>query len=112
MVKNVDEMQQFSKDNMDVAMKSFGTMSSGLQAIASEFANFSKAAMENHAAAAEKLMGAKSMEKALEVQSEYMKSAYERYIAHATKLGELYSGLAREMYGPLGSVMGKKPFSS
>ena len=42
MPKNVDEMQQLWKENMDAGMKSFGAMSKGFQAIAVEFANYSK----------------------------------------------------------------------
>ena len=37
-------------------------------------------------------MGAKSLEKAMEVQSDYLKTAYEDFVAEATKLGELYAG--------------------
>ena len=32
MLKNFDEMQKMGKDNMDVAMKSFGAVSKGMQA--------------------------------------------------------------------------------
>jgi hypothetical protein len=32
------------------------------------------------------------------VQSEYVKAAVEGYVAHATKLGELYTNLAKEAF--------------
>jgi hypothetical protein len=67
MPKNIAEIQ---KENMDAAMKSFGAMSKGFQAIAVEFANYSKRSFEDHTAATEKLMGAESLEKAFEVQTE------------------------------------------
>ncbi len=63
-------------------------MSEGFQAIAAEVANYSKRSLEDHTAAMEKLMGAKSSEKAIEVQSEYIKMAYEGFFAQATKIGE------------------------
>ena len=34
MVKNIEDMQQFGKDNMDATMKSFGALSNSMQAIA------------------------------------------------------------------------------
>ena len=64
MPNNVDETQQLWKENMDFGMKSFGAMSKGFQAIAVEFANYFKRSLEDHTAATERLMGAKSLEKA------------------------------------------------
>jgi hypothetical protein len=48
----------------------------------------------------ENLLNVKSLDKALEVQSEYVKAAVEGYVAHATKLGELYTDLAKEAFKP------------
>ena len=102
-----DQIQKFSKDNMDMAMASFGAWTKNAQAIASEFADYSKKSFEESTAALEKLMGAKSLEKAMEVQSEYLKSSYEEFVAQSTKLGELYAGLAKEAYKPFEGVMAK-----
>ena len=107
MPKNFDEMHKVSKDSMDTAMKSFGTMSKGWQAIASEFADYSKKSFEDGSAALEKLFGAKSLEKAIEVQSEYAKTSYEGFVAEATKLGELYTDLAKESYKPFEGLLAK-----
>ena len=46
MVKNIDDMQQFGKDNMDATMKSFGALSKSMQAIAVEIADYSKKVFE------------------------------------------------------------------
>jgi hypothetical protein len=107
MVKNIDELQQFGKDNVDATLKSFGSLSKGIQSIAVEWADYSKKAFEQGSAAAEKLIGAKSLEKAFEVQSDYVKTAYEGFVAEATKLGELYTDLAREAYKPFEGHFGK-----
>src|SRR5205085_7810948 len=85
MLKNFEDFQKLGKDNVDVAMKQFGTVSKGWQAIATEFADYSKKSFEDGSAALEKLLGAKTLEKAIEVQSEYVKSAYESFVAEATK---------------------------
>ncbi len=110
MVKNIDELQQFGKDNMDATMKSFGTLSKSWQAIAVEMADYSKKMFEQGTATTEKLIGAKSVEKAIEVQTDYVKSSYESFVAEATKIGELYTDLAREMYKPFESHFGKAAF--
>jgi hypothetical protein len=107
MLKNFDELHKLSKDNMDVAMKSFGAVSKGVQAIAAEWADYSKKSFEEGSAAAEKLLGAKSLEKAIEIQTDYAKTAYEGFVAGATRIGELYADLTTETYKPLESFVGK-----
>ena len=107
MVKNFDEMQTFGKDNMDATLKSFGAVSKGVQAIAVEWADYSKKAFEQGTAASEKLFGAKSLDKAFEVQTEFAKTAYEGFVAEAAKIGELYADLAKETYKPFEGFIAK-----
>jgi len=112
MLKNFDDVQKVGKENMDVAMKSFGAVSKGFQAIATEVADYSKKSFEDSTAAMERLMGAKTLEKAVEVQSDYVRSAYEGFVAEATKIGELYADLAKESYKPFEGMMGKMSSSA
>ena len=105
MVKNLEDMQKFGKDNADASLKSFGVLSKNFQAIAVEVADYSKKAFEEGAAATEKLIGAKSLDKVIEVQTSYLKSAYEGFVSQSAKLGELYAGLAQETYKPFERTM-------
>ena len=100
MVKNFEDMQKLGKDNMDATLTSLGALSKGFQAIAVEMADYSRKAFEDGTAAAEKLFGAKSLDKAIEAQSEYVKTAYEHFVSQATKFGEIYAGMAQEAYKP------------
>jgi phasin family protein len=103
----MDQMNKFGQDSMDVALNSFGAWTKNAQAIASDVADYSKKAFEDSAAAWEKLIGAKSLEKVLEVQNEYLKSSYENFIAQSTKFGELYVDLAKEAYKPFEGMRAK-----
>ena len=107
MLKNFDDLQKYGKDNMDAAMKTWGQVSRGVQAIAAESADYSKKSFEEGSAALEKLLGAKSLEKAIEIQTAYAKTAYEGFVAQATKMGELYADLAKETYKPFESFVNK-----
>ena len=109
MLKNFEDFQKLGKDNMDTCMKQFGTVSKGWQAIAAEFADYSKKIFEEGTSAAERLLGAKSLDKAIEVQSDYVKTSYEGFVSQSAKLGELYVNLAQEAYKPLESFMSKLP---
>ena len=58
--------------------------------LASETAGYSKQALEDGAAHFEKLLGVKSLDGAVQAQSEFLKSSYEKAIGQATRFGELY----------------------
>ena len=107
MLKNFDELQKLNKDNMDAAMKSFGAFSKSVQAIAVEVADYSKKSFEEGSAAAEKMFGAKTLDKAIEIQTDYAKQAYEGFVAGATRIGELCADLTKESYKPFESYIGK-----
>ena len=107
MVRNFEDLQQVGKENVDIAMKSMGAISKGAQAIAAEMADYSKKSFEDGTAALEKLYGVKSLDKAIEVQTEYAKTAYEGFVAKASKIGELYADIAKESYKPFEAMMAK-----
>ena len=105
--KGLEDVQKFGKESVDASMKAFGAVSKSAQAIAVETVDYSKKAFEEGTAAVEKLFGAKSVEKAIEIQQDYLKSAYEGFVAQATKLGELYVDLAKETYKPYEGYLSK-----
>lgn len=107
MVKNFEDLQQASKENVDLAMKSMNSVSKSAQAIAAEIADYSKKSFEDSTAMLEKLFGVKSIDKAIELQSEYAKTAYDGLVAEASKIGEMYSAMAKESYKPFENMMAK-----
>lgn len=107
MFQNFDEIQKLSKENVDVAVKSVSAVTKGVQAIAVEVADYSKKSFEQGSATMEKLFGARSLDKAVEIQSEYVKTTYEGLISQATRLGSLYTDLAKEAYKPYEAVFSR-----
>lgn len=102
-----EDMQKFGKASMDVVFGSLGAWSRGAQAITAEVADYSKKSAECTAAAWEKLLAAKNLENAIEVQTQYLKSSYEDFVAEATRLGELYVDLAKEAYKPFDGALSR-----
>ncbi len=107
MMKNFDEVQKIGKESMDVTMKSFSVISKGFQAIAVEMADYSKKSFEEGTAVVEKLIGAKTLEKAIEIQADYLRSVYEGFVAQSAKIGELYANLAKDAIKPYESLVAK-----
>ena len=50
-----------------------------------------------------------SFDRAFEIQSQYVKQAYDIYMSEMSKLGEIYLSLARNAYKPIEQAVAKKP---
>ncbi|MGH6802558.1 MAG: phasin family protein [Methyloceanibacter sp.] len=108
-LKNIGEdYQRLSKEGFDAAARSFGEVNKGFQAIASEATDYSKKVFDDVIRAWEQLLGAKSMDRAFEIQSQYAKKAYDNHIAEMSKLGEMYVSLARNAYKPVEQAAARK----
>jgi hypothetical protein len=105
MVKPFDDMQRMNQTGIDTAMKLFGEWGKSWQAIAAEMTDYTKRSFEDGTQTVEKLMTAKSVEQAIEIQSTYAKRAYDDYMHQITKLGSMYTELAKEAYRPMERVM-------
>lgn len=101
MINNFQDFQKLGQNNMDTAMRMFGDWNKGWQAIAAEMTDYSKRAFEDGTATFEKLIAAKSLEQAFEIQTSYAKRAYDDYMHQMTKIGGMYSALAKDAYKPV-----------
>ncbi|WP_336814102.1 phasin family protein [Bosea sp. MMO-172] len=107
MNQQIETLQKTSKDNIDATLKAFDAASKGVQTIATEAADYAKKSFETNTAFIEKLAGAKSFDKALELQAAYVKTAFEDAVAQVTKMGELYAALAKDAYKPFEGIVAK-----
>lgn len=101
MTPNFDEVQKFGKQQFDAAAAATTNFAKGLQDIAAEAGDYSRKAVAANSAALEKMLGAKTVESAFQIQAEFVKSAYEGFVAQSTKFGDLYSKLASEAFKPV-----------
>jgi len=69
MFAGFEDLQKLNKEQVDNALKNFGNLNKGFQKIATEMADYSKKSFEDGTAALEKLLSAKSVEGAMEVQT-------------------------------------------
>ncbi len=107
MMQQFEAFQKVGKENVDAALKSFGVASKGLQTIAVESSDFTKKSFEQGTAVVEKLVAVKTIDKAFEIQADYAKTAYEGLVAQATKMGELYTAMAKDAFKPFEAVIAK-----
>lgn len=106
--KATEDFQKVSKDNIEATVRSYAELNKGLQAVATRVTDYSKGAFADASRAFEQLVGAKSLEHVIEIQSQFAKKAYDNWMAEASKIGELYAAAARDAYKPVEQAVTRK----
>lgn len=99
-LKGYDAFVTYGKDNAEAAMKSATTAGKGIETINGEIYSYSKQSIEDSVAATKAVMGSKSVHEAFEFQTDYVKSAFEAYIAEMSKITELATATTKDSYAP------------
>lgn len=95
-----DKAQTFGKEQMEALTASSAAFTKGWQSIAAETSDYTKKSFEKSRELAEKMVAVKKMDEAVQLQTEYAKSAYEDFVAGATKIGEIYTAMAKDAFKP------------
>jgi hypothetical protein len=103
----VEDMQNYGKEQYETAVAAATSLQNGLQAIAAAYGDYTKKSYEDTKSFVEKLSGVKSLDKAMEAQSEFAKTAYETFVADSQKIAGLYGDLAKQAYKPVESLIVK-----
>ena len=89
-------------------IQQYGTsLQSSVQAIASAYGDYTRKSFDDTRSFVDRLSGVKSIDKALEVQTEYAKSAYETFVTESQKIAGLYTDLAKQTFRPLENIATK-----
>ena len=70
----------------------------GIQTIANAYRNYARKSLQQTGSFAEQLMGARSVDKAIEAQTEFARQAYANLVAESRNIGELYGRLASQTF--------------
>ena len=105
MTRGVEEMNQFSQDNIEALVASSKTVAKAAEDINAEIMAYSKRAYEDSMAAAKEMTAVKSVTELFERQTAFAKASFETYVAEATKLNDLYSEAAKGALEPISARM-------
>jgi hypothetical protein len=112
MVFKVEDIQSYGKEQYETAVATASGLQNGLSAIATAYGDYTKKSYDDTKSFVEKLSGVRSLDKAIEAQSEFAKAAYETFMADAQKIVGLYGDLAKQAFKPLEGVVAKFPPSA
>lgn len=81
-------------------LESMGEWNKRWQAFVIEMTDYSNRSFENGVVTLQKLITAKTMPEAIEIQTSYAKSAYEGYMQQISNVGAMYQTLAQNALKP------------
>jgi hypothetical protein len=93
--------QERVQSGFEAASRSFTEANQGFQAIAAEMMQYSKAAFDDGIRTWGELIGVRSLEQAIQIQSEYAKRVYDNHMVELSKLGEMCMGMVRDASKPV-----------
>src|SRR5215216_1758946 len=82
-----------------------------LQTIANAYRDYTRKSFEEFGSFVEQLSGVRSLDKAMTVQTEFVKRAYETSVVESQKICELHNRLAKQTLDPFKELTGKTPAS-
>jgi hypothetical protein len=72
-----------------------------MKAIATAHGDYMKSSFEANKAYMEKLATIKAPDQAMQISNDHMKSAYETFVAEATKIGDMYKDFFKTAFEPM-----------
>jgi hypothetical protein len=107
MMVKVEDIQNYGKEHLETVAASASNLQSGVQAIATAYGDYAKKSFEDTKSFVEKLSGVKSLDKVVEAQTEFARSAYETFVAESQKIAGLYTDLAKQTFKPYEGLVAK-----
>ena len=104
---NFAELQKAGQRQAEAFTAATQAWTKGLQGLAAESAEYSKKAMAAGSATFEKLIAAKSVDAAAQIQADFAKTAFEGFVAQSNKVSEMVGKLAAEAMKPVETALSK-----
>jgi phasin family protein len=101
MAKGVEDVTSFNQENVEAVMTSGKVFAKATEEASAEIIAFSKKSYEDGMAAAKEISSVKSVSEFFEKQTSFAKSAFENYVAEATKLNDIYAAAAKDAFAPM-----------
>jgi hypothetical protein len=105
--KEIENLQKLGNHGVEAAASAASSFAESFQMFAAEATDYSKKSLESRSAFIAKLRDAKSLESAIQIQSDYAKSAYAAFVAYFVKMSDLYCNLFKRGSTPVEKAAAK-----
>jgi hypothetical protein len=107
LAEDFEVLEEIGKEGLKAAKSAASSFSGSFQMFANETRDYTKNCFESKAAFVGALLGAKSLQSAIRIQTSYATSARARFLAHAMKMSGLYWSLPGVAFKPVEKVTAK-----
>jgi phasin family protein len=101
MTQGYDDLAASGKDGIEAWSAASAAYGKGMEAISGEMISFAKQMLDSNAAATKAILGAKTLNEVMELNSEYARAGFDGLMAQGTKVGELATKVAQDAAAPL-----------
>ncbi len=95
------EFAGLGRQNFDAFVRASTIAAHGYGAIAQHWADFAKATVEQSVETARAVMNTRNVKDAIELQSNFARSTFDRYVSEANKISELGVKTSTEAFAPI-----------
>ena len=99
--------QQDTPEQNDSEAATMNSFAGGFQLIAAAYGDYARKSFDDTRSFVGKLSGAKSLDKAIEIQTDFAKTTFENFMTEAQKIGALYRDLAKQSPKPFGGFLAR-----
>ncbi|MBV8976333.1 MAG: TIGR01841 family phasin [Alphaproteobacteria bacterium] len=99
--RGYDHVLGYGQETMDAYLKAANAAGKGAETIQNEIFAWSRQSVEDSITAAKAVMASKSVHEAIELQTDFARTAFEGYVNQMTKLGEIMVAATRDSFAPL-----------
>ncbi|HEX8660596.1 MAG TPA: TIGR01841 family phasin [Brevundimonas sp.] len=100
-LSTLNQLNDVSKKNLEAVVASIGAATRGAEAIGAQAMSYSKSSVEQGVDAARALSAVKSVQEAVELQTNFARTALETYLAEMNRMSETVAASVKESLAPL-----------
>ena len=99
--KSYEEMSKLQKDNWDAIVASSQIWAKGAEVVGKAWMSMAQDTLETAATTAKALVGVKSLREAVDLQTDFAKGHFDKFVAESTKMSETVVKVANDAMEPI-----------
>jgi phasin family protein len=99
--KVLEDVAKFQKDNLEAVVSASNVYAKGFETFGKAWYALTQETVEASAAVAKALLGAKTLKEAVDLQTDFAKTTFDKFVAESTKLSEISIKVANEALEPI-----------
>lgn len=100
-MKAYEDAAKFNKENLDAFVAASTVYAKGVESVSKTWAAFAQETFEASANVAKAVLGAKTLKEAVEIQADFAKTTFDKFVAEGTKASEATIKVANEALEPI-----------